>query len=133
MVPRFISTYDLMQDKDVKQAFKDNDEEKIKQVLYTLGIDTSEPYELESVIHRPLTKKDNEPWFGPRYSGSERMDQEYLNSGYASWDAKVEACNDPSLRAELKNMSRQSSVEKAFTSKSAGQKAVNEERNKFKE
>jgi len=130
MIQREISFYDLMQYAEAKQAILDNDEKAMKKVLYSLGLDTNEYYEIVDCYHRPLTKKDNEPWYGSRYVGVERQDKAYLESGNSSWENIVDSSGDIGLKLQLEQMSKQGSSEKAFTSKSAGKRAVKEEKSR---
>lgn len=130
MIQREISFYDLMQYPEAKQAILNNDEKAMKKVLYSLGLDTNEFYEVVDCYHRPLTKKGNEPWYGSRYVGVERQDKAYLESGNSSWENIVDSTGDIGLKLQLEQMSKQGSSEKAFTSKSAGKRAVKEEKHK---
>ncbi len=124
---RAISLYDLMYYKESKEAIINKDEEGLKKILYNLGLDIYEHYELEECTHRPLLKKDNLGWYGARYIGSERMDKAYLESGYASFEAKICATEDFGLKSELEKMSRQGSSEKAFVNESSAKKAIAKE------
>lgn len=130
MIQREISFYDLMQYPEAKKAILDNDEKAMKKVLYSLGLDTNEYFEIVDCYHRPLTKKGNEPWYGSRYVGVERQDKAYLESGNSSWENIVDSTVDIGLKLQLEQMSKQGSSEKAFTSKSAGKRAVNEEKSR---
>lgn len=130
MIQREISFYDLMQYPEAKQAILDNDEKAMNKVLYSLGLDINEYFEIVDCYHRPLTKKDNSPWYGSRYVGVERQDKAYLESGNSSWENIVDSTGDIGLKLQLEQMSKQGSSEKAFTSKSAGKRAVKEEKHK---
>lgn len=130
MIQREISFYDLMQYPEAKQAILNNDEKAMKKVLYSLGLDINEFFEVVNCYHRPLTKKDNEPWYGSRYVGVERQDKAYLESGNSSWENIVDSTSDIGLKLQLEQMSRQGSSEKAFTSKSAARKAIKEDKSK---
>lgn len=128
--PRSISLYDLMQYDVAKKAILNEDKKTLEAVLYSLGLDTNEPYHLDECNHRPLTKKDNEPWYGGRYNGNERQDREWLMSEHCSWENKVDSIRDPELRSELIMMGNQGSADKAFVDEKAGKSAVSSERNK---
>lgn len=125
-VQRAISFWDLMCYEESKNAIKEGDEEKIKDILYNLGMDTDIPYVIEECYHRPLKRKDNTPWFGPRFVGIERQDEEYLNSGYASWEAKVAASDDPYLRMELKRMGATGSCDRVWLDEAVARRAVSQ-------
>lgn len=108
-VYRQISSYDLLQVKEYKDIVLENNQEALKKVLYDLGLDVDhEEFEVLSRDHRPLSKNDNIPWFGPIFISAERSDKEWLESGYASEEAIVESKGDVSLIAELNKMGRQS-------------------------
>lgn len=108
-VYRQISSYDLLQVKEYKDMLLENNQEALKKVLYDLGLDVDhEEFEVLSRDHRPLSKKDNIPWFGPIFVSAERTDKEWLESGYASEEAVVESKGDVSLIVELNKMGRQS-------------------------
>lgn len=128
-VHRAISCWDLMCYEESKEALMGNDEEKIKQILFSLGMDVEQPYDLESCHHRPLLKEDNSPWYGPRFVGVERQDEEYLKSGYASWEAKVAASNDPHLRKELRRMGATGSCDRVWIDESSAIRAIRKESN----
>lgn len=64
-------------------------EHKLQKLLYDLGLDTAQHYELQHTTqHR---NRLNEIVTCCRYYGSERCDSEWLDSGYASQAAKDKA------------------------------------------
>lgn len=118
---RLISFYDLMQFKEYKDIVASGDEEAFKDMLWALGMNIqSDTHEIVECKHRPYSligkgpTKEAEIWFGPAVIGSERIDSQYIQSGYASWEAKVAALTDPSLRAALSSMGKQAITETAF-------------------
>lgn len=118
---RLISFYDLMQFKEYKDVVASGDEEAFKDMLWNLGVNIeSDTHEIVECKHRPYSligkgkTKEDEIWFGPAVIGSERIDSQYIQSGYASWEAKVAALTDPSLRATLSSMGKQAITETAF-------------------
>lgn len=115
-VEKSISFYVLMQDEALKQAVNMNDEETIIEALYQLGIDTSKPYEYVSCEHRPIPSKPF-IWNGPRIEGFERLDKEWVKSGYASLDAIIASDDDPSKRYMLRSMRAERNSESIFDSK----------------
>ena len=127
-VQRAISLWDVMCYPEAKKAVQQEDKKTIEKILYYLGLDIKEPYELEECPHRPLMKDGNEPWFGPRYVGNERQDKEYLDSGNSTWENRIDACRDPELRADLIGMNKTGTADKAFLDKNVGKKVANEER-----
>lgn len=62
--------------------------EKLKELLHVLGVDTTQPYEHQIIPHR---NSFNEIYTGSRWVGCERIDAEWLESGYASQEAKDKA------------------------------------------
>lgn len=129
-VPRNISFYLLMQDEKAKKAIEDNNEKAFREVLFEWGIDTDDSYTVESYEHRPL---ENNPlvFNGPLVQGSERLDDGWLNSGYATWEARVEGIRDGSLRAELKEMGRQGCADRAFVDEKVGKRYAEKEQKSF--
>ena len=66
-----------------------SDPELLKYLLWNLGLDVNQPYVFQQVTqHRNKLDKivTCHRWFG-----SERLDEEWLNSGYASKEAKDKA------------------------------------------
>lgn len=129
MIDKQLSFHLLMQHPPFAQAIKEDNKEVFEQIIYEAGIDTNLPYEVISVEHRPYP---NKPFVfnGPLCQGSERQDEDWLNSELASWDAKREAIRDPSMRSELLNMARTASSDKAFTDEHAARSVINNEKNK---
>lgn len=69
-------TYDLIE----------TDKDKFLKILYDFGMDTSQQIEIQPDIqHRNRLDKIV---ICDRYVGHERIDQEWINSGYASQEAK---------------------------------------------
>ncbi len=128
-VPRNVSFYLLMQDEKAKKVIESGDEEAFKKILFDWGIDTDDHYEIVSCEHRPL---ENQPLIfnGPMVKGSERLDLDWLNSGYASWEARVEAIDDSAMRADLKEMSRQGCADKTWLNEDTAKAVAKNERNK---
>ena len=69
-----------------KYVSEHNDE--MKPLLHELGIDTTQTYEHQVIAHR---NSFNEIYTGSRWVGLERCDSTWLNSGYASQEAKDKA------------------------------------------
>lgn len=118
---RLISFYDLMQFEECKAIVVSGDEEAFKDMLWQMGVNiVSDTHEIVECNHRPLSlvgkgkTKVEEIWFGPCVIGSERIDDEYLKGGYATWEARVAALSDPTMRAMLNSMGKQVVSETAF-------------------
>ena len=121
MVPRSISFVDLKCIPGAIGIMERNDEEEIKTLLEQLGFDVRLGYEINVCHHRALTT--NEAIYGPRIEGYESVSDEWLNSGNASIEARMEAVDDHSLRDTLVEMSRTGSADKVWTNEDSA-KAV---------
>lgn len=106
-----LSVSDLVLVNGFKESYAEADQEAIKRVLYQNGLDTSKDYELVQVIHRNLR---NQVVNGQRYEGEERLDDEWIKSGYASIEACIAAVDDPHLRSTLRAMKAQRNQETIF-------------------
>lgn len=116
-----ISFYDMMQFEECKNVVLSNDEEAFKDMLWTLGMNIeNDTHEIVECKHRPKSlegkgvTKEAEIWFGPCVIGSHRIDQSWIDSGYANWETKVAALSDTSLRAMLNSMGKQVVSDTAF-------------------
>lgn len=112
MTPRSISFTDLAKIPGAVGIMERNKTEEINQLLSQLGFDIRLGYEINVCHHRALTT--NQAVYGPRIEGYESTSEEWLNSGNASLEAKMEACTDPTLREELVKMCRTGSADKTF-------------------
>lgn len=112
-VTRNISFYLLMKDERAKKAIEENNEEEFKKVLFDWGIDVDDHYTIESLEHRPIPSEPT-VFNGPIVMGSERLDDAWLKSGYASWEARLESIQDAALRTELKVMGKTGTADKTF-------------------
>jgi hypothetical protein len=104
-----VSFYDLLQYPLFKMSAKQDDKELMKKIFWEAGIDTTQEFELHECNHRPVTSK--QPWYGLRVEGFERLDQEWLLSGAASFEAKTYT-KDASLRLDLLRLDPRNSVHK---------------------
>ena len=91
----------MLLDLDLKVVEAKFDKELMEKCFYEVGIDTSQPYQIIHCNHR--TRLSNEPWEGLMVIGEELLTKEWLNSGYASYEAKIHT-NDPFLRETLKGL-----------------------------
>lgn len=97
-LPRNISEYDLIQ-----YGVLTNDKASLQAALYQLGVDTSKP--IESVVCEHTTAQGLRV-NGVYYLGAERMDREWVMSGYSSFEARLMSKGDLSMVMEVANMSR---------------------------
>lgn len=79
---------DLLSFPESKDVVVREDEEALKEILYSLGFDVYKyGYEYQIVLHRPLTT--NKPIKTGRFIGYERDDEEWLNSGMCSEEKRL--------------------------------------------
>lgn len=104
----YVSEYDLA-DEDIQVCIEALG---LEEVLYQIGFDkehwfneTDSFYEILECKHKTRTGKIVE---GKRYSGHERLDNAWLESGLASEDAKMLSRKDRSYLAEIRNLSKRS-------------------------
>ena len=95
-ISRNISESDL-------QVFKeyDNTVASRNKLLYKLGVDTSMSVEVIECQHRNLQGKVVE---GKLFMAFERLDRDWVKSGYASTEAFIASSNDPTLSKEIHEM-----------------------------
>lgn len=108
-----ISMADLMYVEGFAEAYgkaEDNDE-SLKEILYKCGVDVQKPFDWHFCTHRRIT---NEVVTCLRVEGHERIDKEWLNSGSASYDTKIDSYEDITFRHELRKMQHIACVDGAF-------------------
>lgn len=105
--PIFISEHDLA-DEDIQVCIEALG---LEEVLYQIGFDkehwyndSNSFYEVLECKHKTRAGKVVE---GKRFSGHERLDKAWLESGLASEDAKAMARCDRSYLVEIRNLSKQ--------------------------
>lgn len=99
---RSISISDLMLVDGFAEAYANNDEKKIKTILYVTGLDVSHPFKSVFCTHRNL---HNQIVSCERYEGVERQDPSWMRSGNASLENVVNE-ND-FFTEELRAISKQ--------------------------
>ena len=102
----FISEHDLA-DEDIQVCIEALG---LEEVLYQIGFDkehwfgeTNNFYEIMECKHKTRSGKVVD---GKRFSGYERLDSGWLNSGLASEEAKMMARKDRSYLQEIRNLSK---------------------------
>ena len=102
----FISSHDLA-DEDIQVCIEALG---LEEVLYQIGFDkehwfneTDSFYEIMECKHKTRSGKVVD---GKRFSGYERLDSDWLNSGLASEEAKMMARRDRSYLQEIRNLSK---------------------------
>lgn len=101
----FVSESELaMLDPEYKYTWIDTNKDKLFGMFHTLGLDINRDLEYQDVTqHR--NRLDKLVICG-RYSGWERTDKEWINSGYASRAAKIAASGCKMLGSELKKATK---------------------------
>jgi len=132
MTPRQLSVFDLAKVPSAIAIIQRNDPEEVATLLHQYGFDMRMGVEYVDCWHRPLTNKTNQPVYGVRIEGVERVDQEWFKSGNASQEALTENI-DPSLRDDLIRMGKQGGSDKVFTDERVARSYVAEEKKRFKE
>ena len=131
-VPRSLSFIDLAKSVPGSIAIMQrNDKKEVDNLLWQFGFDTFTGYEFVECNHRALTT--NQPIFGVRIEGVERGDKEWLASGMASTDAKIESCKDKTLREELLKLNKTGSSDRAMVDQGAAKFAVKDQKEKIKQ
>ena len=104
--PIFISSHDLA-DEDIQVCIEALG---LEEVLYQIGFDkehwfneTDSFYEIMECKHKTRSGKVVD---GKRFSGYERLDSKWLESGLASEEAKMMARRDRSYLQEIRNLSK---------------------------
>lgn len=87
----------------VKHCGKEMDVDTFLLQLYHLGIDTSFGVFVEAVIHRPI--QTNKPTYGYRFGGLERMDSEWINGEFVSYEARMVSSNMQDMLKTVRSMS----------------------------
>lgn len=126
MTPRSISFFDLKKIPGALGIMERNNPVEVGKLLEQLGYDLRLGYEVNVCHHRALTT--NQAVYGPRIEGYESTSEEWLNSGNASLEAKMEACTDPTLREELVKLNKTGTSDKAMVDERVAKNVVKGEK-----
>lgn len=101
---RAVSIFDLLIYPESRAIVASEDREQLNQLLFSIGFDISKEIEEEVCWHRPLYT--NELVYGIRWAGSERIDQEWLESKWCTFDNRLEriGLKDVELQRDLLKM-----------------------------
>ena len=88
---------------EVRHCGKEMEIDKFLMQLYHLGIDTTSGVYVEAVVHRPI--QTNKPTYGYRFGGLERMDAEWVNGDFVSYEARMVSSNMQDMLKIVKSMS----------------------------
>lgn len=127
MTPRNMSFSDLAKVPNAIKIMQNGKKEEIDNLLHQYGYDIRIGYEIEDKYHRSLTS--NEVVFGPYIMGFERQDDEWINSGFASLEARMEAVKDPHLREALLEMCRTGSSDKTWSNEDTAKAVIKSQKN----
>ena len=106
-----ISLADLMTIDGFPEAYGEKNKDALEAILYGCGVEVSKDYEWHYCQHRRI---NNEIVTCDRLEGHERFDREWLDSGYSSYDARIDSYKDIDFRVELRNMMHIHCVDMAF-------------------
>ena len=125
MTPRVISFVDLKCIPGAIGIMERNDKKEVETLLEQLGYDIKLGYEINVCHHRVMTT--NQPVYGPRVEGYESCSDDWLDSGFASMEARMEAVTDPHLRQALLEMCKTGSSDKTWTNEDTAKAVVRSE------
>lgn len=100
---QYLSFHDMEQVPGWNEAWKEQDEEKVEAILYSVGVDVSCGWEIEVNTHR--TRISQQVEYGPRFSFKARVDKEWEKIGMSIED-RIANCQDISLQMMLQGMSK---------------------------
>lgn len=107
MAFKWVSVWDICRVPEAKDILLSDDLTAIYDMLYNIGFDINFQIDVESCYHRTIYK---EIVYAPRFVGFPRLDEEWMNSGYATheeWKMSL-GRKDVSLLREIEDMSRES-------------------------
>lgn len=96
-----LSFFDLFLDQEFKKAYMAQDKKRVDELLFVVGVDVTKEYHVIDRLHRPLSFKTNDIVKGPMLEYEQRVDKQWLSSPYATWEEKLEACEDVTLKDQL--------------------------------
>lgn len=100
---QYLSFVDVENVVGFQEAWKTQDKDKVEAILFSLGVDLENGYEIEINTHRTRISQQIE--YGPRFSFSERKDKTWQQTGMSIED-QIANCTDISLQIMLKGMSK---------------------------
>lgn len=100
---QYLGFLDLEQHPEWAEAWKNQDETKVNEILFSLGVDLNYGWEIDIVMHR--SRSTNQVDYGPRFSFKERTDAYWMKNNMALEDV-IRNTSDPSFRAEMLGMSQ---------------------------
>lgn len=107
----YLSFSDLLLVDGFAEEYGKGGSEAIVKFLHASGMDITKPIEESVVNHRNLRQ---EAVTCIRYCGTERTDVRWIKSGAASLEATIASSKDSYLRSQLRGMSKEIPMDKAF-------------------
>lgn len=126
MTPRSLSVFDLLKIPGASGVIQRNNKNEIDSLLLQLGFDVKLGYQMVHCLHRPLTS--NKPVDGIRVEGWELMTPEWLASGNASVEARMESCTDYTLREELLKLNKTGCSDRSMTDEGVAKSVTKKEK-----
>lgn len=103
MTIRYISVFDLLSVKEAKEIVANDDYTRFYDLLFDIGFDINREIEFQEVYCRSFINH-NIICLG-RWIGFERVDEEWINSEYCTFENKLLCREDKSMVMELAKMS----------------------------
>lgn len=102
---RAVSVYDLLTFERSREAILNDDYAEFYNILNELGFDIDRDIDIQKCFHRPLTTP-NKVKEGARWVGTERTDQEWVESEYCTEENKLKllGLKDYAFAKELEMM-----------------------------
>lgn len=98
---QYLSFVDLERHPDWESAWKSQDRDKVEKILYAMGCDIDNGWEIEVNSHR--TRTTNQIEYGPRFVFKERVDPVWQKTGM-SVDDIARNSTDVDMRIDLMTM-----------------------------
>lgn len=108
-----LSLADLMTIPGFPEAYgrANEDDTALKAILYGCGMDVEKEFDWRYCTHRRI---NGEIVTCDRVEGRERIDREWLESGYSTYDAQIDSHPDLYFRQELRKLQHITCVDVAF-------------------
>lgn len=100
---QYLGMLDVEQHPDWNEAWLSQNEKKVNEILYSLGVDLDYGWEIDVNLHRARTS--NKVEYGPRFSFKERTDKYWVKNNMALEDV-IRTTPDKSFKSDMLEMSR---------------------------
>lgn len=103
-VPIVWSEIDLLKHSDYDPSWLETDHKRLGELLYKIGMDViSYPVSVTECNHYPRSSP-NQAVYGKMFSGAERLDNKWNQTGCMSLEACIASMNDSSIRQDMTDM-----------------------------